>query len=87
MAQIPVLRKKPRHVIYGPLEKFSNKPEVVLLFANAQQGLIISEAITREDKNIPFAMGRPSMRSDPTSCQSRSGGAEFGLLWCQSLLG
>ena len=60
VAQIPVLRKKPRNVIYGPLEKFSKKPEVVLLFANAQQGLIISEAITREDKNIPFAMGRPA---------------------------
>ena len=60
VAQIPVLTQNPQHVIYGPLDKFTTKPVVVLLFANAQQGLIISEAISREDKNIPFAMGRPA---------------------------
>jgi uncharacterized protein (DUF169 family) len=33
---------------------------VVLLFAHAQQSLILSEAVSRVDKGIPPAMGRPA---------------------------
>ena len=32
----------------------------MLLFAHAQQGLIVSEAASRVDKGMPAAMGRPA---------------------------
>jgi uncharacterized protein (DUF169 family) len=60
VAAIPVLQRKVKHVIYGPLADFPLDPEVVLLFAHAQQGLILSEAAGRIDKGIPPAMGRPA---------------------------
>jgi uncharacterized protein (DUF169 family) len=60
IAAIPVVECKVKHVVYGPLAEFSSAPEVALLFAHAQQGLIISEAVSRVDKGIPPAMGRPA---------------------------
>jgi uncharacterized protein (DUF169 family) len=60
VAVIPVVQREVRHVIYGPLIDFPVDPEVVLLFAHARQGLILSEAVARVDKGAPPAMGRPA---------------------------
>ena len=60
VAAIPMLEHEVKHVIYGPLADFPLEPEVVLLFAHAQQGLILSEAAARVDKGAPPAMGRPA---------------------------
>jgi uncharacterized protein (DUF169 family) len=60
VAAIPVVQRAVKHVIYGPLSDFPVAPEVILLFAHAQQGLIISEATARVDKGAPPAMGRPA---------------------------
>jgi uncharacterized protein (DUF169 family) len=60
VASIPVVQHEVKHVIYGPLADFPLDPEVVLLFAHAQQGLILSEAAARVDKGMPPAMGRPA---------------------------
>jgi uncharacterized protein (DUF169 family) len=60
VAAIPVVQREVKHVVYGPLAEFRSDPEVVLLFAHAQQGLIVSEAVSRVDKGIPPAMGRPA---------------------------
>ena len=60
VAAIPVVQREVKHVIYGPLADFPLDPEVVLLFAHAQQGLILSEAAGRVDKGVPPAMGRPA---------------------------
>src|SRR5918996_1750369 len=57
---IPVMQRQVRHVVYGPLADFPLDPEVVLLFAHARQGLILSEATARVDKGMPPAMGRPA---------------------------
>jgi uncharacterized protein (DUF169 family) len=57
---IPVIKREVNYVIYGPLSQFPLFPEVVLLFAHAGQGLILSEAVARVDKGIPPAMGRPA---------------------------
>ena len=56
----PVVQREVKHVLYGPLAEFPLNPEVVLLFAHAQQGLILSEAAARVDKNLSPAMGRPA---------------------------
>lgn len=60
VAAIPVIQRDVKHAVYGPLADFPVVPEVILLFADAQQGLILSEATTRVDEHIPPAMGRPA---------------------------
>ncbi len=60
VAAIPMVQREVKHVIYGPLADFPLDPEVVLVFAHAQQGLILSEAAGRVDKGLPPAMGRPA---------------------------
>ena len=60
VAAIPVMQKEVKYVVYGPLKEFPLSPEVIFLFAHAQQGLILTEAITRVDGAVPLAMGRPA---------------------------
>jgi len=60
ISAIPVLQRQTRHVVYGPLLDFPMEAEIVLLFAHARQGLIISEAVGRVDRGAPLAMGRPA---------------------------
>lgn len=60
VAAIPVMQRESRHAVYGPLADFPLTAELVLLFAHAQQGLILSEAVARVDEGIPAAMGRPA---------------------------
>jgi uncharacterized protein (DUF169 family) len=60
VAAIPVLQRQVRHVVYGPLADTPVDPDVILLFADAQQGLILSEATARVDGGAPPAMGRPA---------------------------
>ena len=60
LALIPVLESKPKHVLYSPLAETPLPPDVVLLFVNANQTLILSEAAQQvENQNAP-AMGRPA---------------------------
>jgi uncharacterized protein (DUF169 family) len=60
LALIPVLQSRPAHVIYSPLAATPLPPDVVLLFADAAQALILSEATQQvEGVNAP-AMGRPA---------------------------
>ena len=60
VAGIPVLRQAVKHALYGPLADFPVEPDVVLLIADARQGLVLSEAIGRVDGGQPPAMGRPA---------------------------
>jgi uncharacterized protein (DUF169 family) len=57
---IPVLTSRPKHVVYAPLAQSPLKPGVVLLVVDANQTLILSEAVQQvENQNAP-AMGRPA---------------------------
>ena len=60
VAAIPVLQREVKHALYGPLADFPADPEVILLFADSQQGLVVSEAVARVDGDVPPAMGRPA---------------------------
>ena len=60
VAAIPVMQRDARHAVYGPLAGFPASPQVVLLFAHAGQGLVLSEAVARVDGGLPAAMGRPA---------------------------
>jgi uncharacterized protein (DUF169 family) len=60
LALIPVLGSKPGYVVYAPLAASPLPPDVVLLFVNANQTLILTEATQQvENQNAP-AMGRPA---------------------------
>ena len=60
LALIPVLGSRPAYVVYAPLAETPLPPDVVLLFVNADQTLILSEATQQvENENAP-AMGRPA---------------------------
>ena len=57
---IPVLAKRPKHIIYAPLANSPLPPDVVLLFVEADQALVLSEASQALDAGMPPAMGRPA---------------------------
>ena len=60
LASIPVLAERPKHITYAPLASSPLPPDVVLLFVNASQTLILCEAVQQvEQQNAP-AMGRPA---------------------------
>jgi uncharacterized protein (DUF169 family) len=60
LRQIPVLKIQPRHVVYFPLATAPLPPDVVLLFVEANQTLILSEATQQVESEVPPAMGRPA---------------------------
>jgi uncharacterized protein (DUF169 family) len=60
LASIPVLRTRSQYVIYAPLSIAPLPPDVVILFVDASQTLILSEATQQvENQNAP-ALGRPA---------------------------
>ena len=65
VAAIPVAQREAKHALYGPLADFPTEPDVVLLFANSRQGLVLSEALARVDGGVPPAMGRPACAAVP----------------------
>ena len=79
VAGIPVLEREAKHVVYGPLAGFPVTPDLVLIFAHAQQGLILSEAVQRVDGDVPPAMGRPACAVVP---QALNGGNAAMSLGC-----
>ena len=79
VAAIPVLEEPVRHTVYGPLADFPMDADVVILFAHAQQSLILTEAVARVDEGVPPAMGRPACAVVP---QVRNGGRAAMSLGC-----
>lgn len=57
---ISVLNRRPKHVIYAPLAQSPLPPDVVLLFGDASQALIVSEAVQQVEHRNPPALGRPA---------------------------
>ena len=80
VAAIPVVQREVKHAIYGPLADFPTAPDVVLLFADGRQGLVLSEAIARVDGGVPPAMGRPACAALPQA--SNHGVAAMSLGCC-----
>ena len=60
VAAIPVLKIQPAYVVYSPLDQTPLPPDVVVLFVNARQTLILSEATQQVEDQNPPAMGRPA---------------------------
>jgi uncharacterized protein (DUF169 family) len=78
--QIPTMDRLVEHVSYAPLAEISVAPDVVLVFANSQQGLIIAETAQQLDHGAPPALGRPACAIVPQTV--RSGRAALSLGCC-----
>src|ERR1700761_9339181 len=60
LALIPVLASQPGYVVYAPLADSPLPPDVVLLFVNANQTLILSEATQQGENQKALSMaGQP----------------------------
>ena len=86
IAAIPVMQHKLAHALYGPLADFPVQPEVVLVFAHAQHGLILSEAVARVDGGAPPAMGRPACAIVPHVLNQQRAAMSLGCCGARAYL-
>ena len=77
---IPVVDQASPVVIYAPLESTPVAPDVVVLFARADQSLIVAEAAMQVDGAVAPAMGRPACAMIPQA--KNSGRAAMSLGCC-----
>lgn len=70
VAGIPVLERSTPVVVYSPLASAPVTPDVVVLFARADQSLILSEAAMQVDGAAAPAMGRPACAMIPAAFNS-----------------
>jgi len=78
VARIPVLEREARHVIYGPLAEATEAPDVVMLFADSRDGLVITEAVDQVESAAPPALGRPACALVPQVVNSGRAAASLG---------
>ena len=86
VAGIPVLRDPVRHVVYAPLAQTPLAPDVVLLFADSRQGLVITEAIQQVDPELPLALGRPACAVVPQAVNSGRAALSLGCCGARAYL-
>lgn len=86
VAQIPVLGSRPRYVIYGPLAEIPVAPDVVLLFVQPDQTLILSEASQQIENGMPPAMGRPACAVIPQAANTGRSALSLGCCGARAYL-
>jgi uncharacterized protein (DUF169 family) len=75
---IPVLKAEPKTVVYSPLGQAPQTPDVVLLFANYSQGLVISEAAQQVENLAAPVLGRPACGVVPQVVNSSKAALSLG---------
>ena len=83
---IPVMPRESQLVCYTPLSQCQESPALVLLFANARQGLIITEAIARVDGANPLSLGRPACALIPQVLNNGQSAASLGCCGARAYL-
>jgi len=83
---IPVLKNRAQAVIYGPLSQVPLPPDVVLLFVNADQTLILSEASQQLEGGLPPAMGRPACAVVPQALNNNQTALSLGCCGARAYL-
>ena len=78
VAAIPVMPSASNYVCYTPLARCKEQPATVFLFADAQQGLIITEALARVDGDYPTSLGRPACAVIPQVVSQGQSAASLG---------
>lgn len=83
---LPVMPRQHRHVIYGPLAEHPVGADVVLLFCNGRQGLVLTEALHRVDGAPIPAMGRPACALVPQVILQAKAAASLGCCGARAYL-
>jgi len=83
---IPVLKNRPKVVVYGPLNQVPLPPDVVLLFANPDQTLLLSEASQQMEGGLPPAMGRPACAVVPHALNNNQTALSLGCCGARAYL-
>lgn len=78
VARIPVLDREVTHVIYGPLAEATEAPDVVMLFADSRDGLVVTEAVDQIEGASPPALGRPACALVPQVANTKRAAASLG---------
>ena len=86
VAALPVIQRDVKHVIYAPLAETPLSPDVVMLFAHSQQGLVIAEAVQRVDDGVPPAMGRPACAVVPQAINAKRAALSLGCCGARAYL-
>ena len=86
LPHIPVLRTRPRFVIYGPLDRVPVRPAVVLLFARPEQALVLSEASQQIEAGSPPALGRPACAIVPQAADTGRTALSLGCCGARAYL-
>jgi uncharacterized protein (DUF169 family) len=86
VAQIPVLNRRPRFVVYGPLAECATAPDVVLLFVQASQALIVTEAAQQIDGGTTPALGRPACAVIPQAANLGNAALSLGCCGARAYL-
>ena len=86
VASIPVLKSRSQFVVYSPLAETPLPPDVVILFVNASQTLILSEATEQVESQTPPAMGRPACAIVPQVMNTGRAALSLGCCGARSYL-
>ena len=86
VAAIPVITREIKYVVYGPLAQFPLDPHVILLFADAGQGLIISEAVARVRQGGAAGAGTARLRGDSAGVNGGSSALSLGCCGARAYL-
>src|SRR5207245_10940075 len=82
-ARIPPMQSKPKGVVYGPLDAFPLRPDVVVCWLNPSQAMIWNEASgeARWDQDISAPIsGRPACAALPASISRNRPFLSFGCM-------
>jgi len=86
LPQIPVLQSQPKYVVYSPLARTATLPDVVLLFVNSNQTLILSEATQQVENQVAPAMGRPACAVVPQAMNTGRAALSLGCCGARAYL-
>lgn len=86
VAALPTLNQSHSTITYQPLADCQELPALVLIFADARQGLIITEAVTRVDDVAPPALGRPACMLVPVVLNSGTSASSLGCCGARAYL-
>jgi uncharacterized protein (DUF169 family) len=82
-ARIPAVHSKPKGIVYGPLDAFPLRPDVVVCWLSPSQAMIWNEASgeARWDRNISAPVsGRPACAALPASISQGRPFLSFGCM-------
>ena len=86
LLQIPVLEQETKVVVYSPLSETPLLPDVVLIFVNSRQGLVIAEAVQQLETAVPPVLGRPACAIVPQVINNDQAALSLGCCGARAYL-